>query len=240
MMIVRLHLVWLERRGIAMLSVLLRVGPVFSLVGCGKFMGQAFWKYLLHNGCQESLGCCVPCDSRNPTNPSKFELAIYPDLQVAQPRVVIALWKAHIEDPKFNQPDPALVIVDKATRKNHLSCGLRCRAGSSHLRKTHVHHLLEDQRPHTHCSRRRFRGLESTSISAMLNVSRQETRYKFLSAYEGDKQQIQWFYNACRGIFQQNSYIPVAPVGATTHCQPSIPKCTCTNHICSYTCCSRR
>ncbi|XP_028552184.1 putative E3 ubiquitin-protein ligase XBAT35 [Dendrobium catenatum] len=26
----------------------------------------------------------VPCDSRNPTNPRKFELAIYPDLQVYQ------------------------------------------------------------------------------------------------------------------------------------------------------------
>ncbi|KAJ6819311.1 putative RING zinc finger and ankyrin repeat containing protein [Iris pallida] len=178
-------------------------GPSILEVFAPQWVSRKVWAVVL------------PCDSRNPTNPSKFELAIYPDLQVAQPRVVIALWKAHIEDPKFNQPDPALVIVDKATRKNHLSCGLRCQAGSSHLRKTHVHHLLEDQRPHTHCSRRRFRGLESTSISAMLNVSRQETRYKFLSAYEGDKQQIQWFYNACRGIFQQNSYIPVAPVGAT-------------------------
>ncbi|KAJ6828865.1 putative E3 ubiquitin-protein ligase XBOS34 [Iris pallida] len=154
----------------------------------------------------------VPCDSRNSANPSKFELAIYPDLQAAQPRVVIALSKAHIEDPKFDQPDPALVIVCKATRKNRHSRGSRCRAGR---RKTNVHHRLEDQQPHTHCSCRRCTSLESNSISATLNVSRHETRYKFLSAYEGDKQQLQWFYNACRGIFQNNSYIPVAPVGAT-------------------------
>ncbi|KAJ6821416.1 putative RING zinc finger and ankyrin repeat containing protein [Iris pallida] len=100
----------------------------------------------------------LPCDSRNPMNPRKFDLAIYPDLQVAQPRVVIALWKAHIDDHKFNQIDPTLVIVDKATK----------------------------------------------------------TKYKFLSAYEGDKQQLQLFYNACRGIIQQNSSVPVAPVGSTS------------------------
>ncbi|XP_020263798.1 probable E3 ubiquitin-protein ligase XBOS34 [Asparagus officinalis] len=55
----------------------------------------------------------LPCDSRNPTTPRRFELAIYPDLQVAKPRVTIALWKVHIDEPKFNQPDPTLVIVDR-------------------------------------------------------------------------------------------------------------------------------
>jgi len=29
-----------------------------------------------------------------------------------------------------------------------------------------------------------------------------ETRYKILPAYEGDKQQLQWFYNACCGMAQ--------------------------------------
>ncbi|ONK70741.1 uncharacterized protein A4U43_C04F1050 [Asparagus officinalis] len=41
-----------------------------------------------------------------------------------------------------------------------------------------------------------------------------EARYKFLSALEGDKQQLQRFYNACRGLSQQNSYVPVAPPDA--------------------------
>ncbi|KAH0451775.1 hypothetical protein IEQ34_019074 [Dendrobium chrysotoxum] len=98
----------------------------------------------------------VPCDSRNPTNPRKFELAIYPDLQVSQPRTIVALWKVQIEEPKFNQPDPALIIVDTAKK----------------------------------------------------------TRFKFLSAHEGDKQQIQWFYNACRGIYQLSNIVPVPPPAA--------------------------
>ncbi|KAG0486327.1 hypothetical protein HPP92_008422 [Vanilla planifolia] len=102
----------------------------------------------------------LPCNSRNPTNPQKFELAIYPDLQVSRPRTVVALWKAQIEEPKFNQTDPALIIVETSKK----------------------------------------------------------SRFKFLSANEGDKQQMQWLYNACRGICQsfqaQNSNFVSAPAVA--------------------------
>lgn len=35
--------------------------------------------------------------------------------QTARPRTVIPLWKVHIEEPKFSQVDPAVIIVDKAT-----------------------------------------------------------------------------------------------------------------------------
>ncbi|XP_058101610.1 putative E3 ubiquitin-protein ligase XBAT34 isoform X1 [Magnolia sinica] len=86
----------------------------------------------------------IPRDSRNPQNPKKFELAIYPGLQVAQPRTIIQLWKTNIEEVKFNQPDPVMVLFDKASK----------------------------------------------------------TRFKFLSANEGDKQQLLWFHNACRGMHQ--------------------------------------
>ncbi|XP_042473079.1 probable E3 ubiquitin-protein ligase XBOS34 [Zingiber officinale] len=61
----------------------------------------------------------LPCDPRNPTNPLKFELVIYPDLQTSRPRSVVLLWKAQIEEPKFNQVDPAIVIVDKPTRTRY-------------------------------------------------------------------------------------------------------------------------
>ncbi|XP_008802134.4 putative E3 ubiquitin-protein ligase XBAT34 isoform X2 [Phoenix dactylifera] len=186
-------------------------GPSFLEAFAPKLMSRKIWAVVL------------PCDSHNPTKPLKFELAIYPERQeriqlsdwrgarlpkrvrvrkhlgsncnnkipgrfqskcrtldkrlqlprvaendrrelrvhstfyhqVAKPRIIISLWKAHIEEPKFNQPDPALVIMDKATR----------------------------------------------------------TRYKFLSANEGDKQQLQWFYNACRGIPQVINNIPVTPAG---------------------------
>nr|XP_019702279.1 putative E3 ubiquitin-protein ligase XBAT35 isoform X2 [Elaeis guineensis] len=186
-------------------------GPGFLEAFAPKLMSRKIWAVVL------------PCDSRNPTRPLKFELAIYPELQeriqlrdrreaglpkrvrvrkrlgsncnnkvpgrfrstcrtldkrpqllrvvendrrelrvhstyyhqVAKPRIIISLWKAYIEEPKFNQPDPAVVIIDNATR----------------------------------------------------------IKYKFLSANEGDKQQLWWFYNACRGIPQVINNIPETPAG---------------------------
>ncbi|KAF0909307.1 hypothetical protein E2562_034947 [Oryza meyeriana var. granulata] len=40
------------------------------------------------------------------------------------------------------------------------------------------------------------------------------TRYKLLPVCEGDKQQLQWFYNACCGIPQAASIIPAQPANA--------------------------
>ncbi|EOX94438.1 XB3 in, putative isoform 2 [Theobroma cacao] len=85
----------------------------------------------------------IPCGSGNPMKPPRFELAIYSTLQDAQPHIVIALWKAKIEEPKFHQSDPSLAIVDQT-----------------------------------------------------------KTRYKLASGNEGDKQQLQWLYGACKGIPQ--------------------------------------
>ncbi|CAL9160399.1 unnamed protein product [Musa hybrid cultivar] len=106
----------------------------------------------------------LPSDARNPTRPLKFELAIYSDLQTARPRTVIQLWNVHIEEPKFNQVDPAVIIVDKATR----------------------------------------------------------ARYKFLSAYEGDKQQLRWFFSACQGISQVMDCIPAMPTGTSVPSPPQV------------------
>ncbi|KAJ4968696.1 hypothetical protein NE237_015397 [Protea cynaroides] len=58
----------------------------------------------------------VPCGSRIAANPIKVEVAVYSNLQEAQPRIVIPLWKAKIEEPKFHMPDPTLVIFDKSTK----------------------------------------------------------------------------------------------------------------------------
>ncbi|XP_062148472.1 putative E3 ubiquitin-protein ligase XBAT34 [Alnus glutinosa] len=61
----------------------------------------------------------IPFGSSNSTMPLKMELIIYPTLQDAQPRSVIALWKAKIKEPKFQQTDPALRIFDQATRTQY-------------------------------------------------------------------------------------------------------------------------
>ncbi|KAF3961159.1 hypothetical protein CMV_014194 [Castanea mollissima] len=86
----------------------------------------------------------LPCGARNPTKPFKLELAIYPSLQDAQPRKVIALWTANLEEPKLHQSDPSVIIQDTSTK----------------------------------------------------------TRIKLAPANESDKQQLQRFCDACKGISQ--------------------------------------
>ncbi|KAJ4825887.1 hypothetical protein Tsubulata_016105 [Turnera subulata] len=96
----------------------------------------------------ELIGCSwvvvIPCGTSNPSKPFRLELAIYPTLEDTQPRTVVSLWKAKIEEPKFNQSDPILTIFDQSTK----------------------------------------------------------TRYKFASATEGDKLQLRWICDACKGIPQ--------------------------------------
>ncbi|GMH20888.1 hypothetical protein Nepgr_022730 [Nepenthes gracilis] len=54
----------------------------------------------------------MPCSPQNP----KFELLIYLKPQDAQPRTTIALWMCKIEEPKFHQSDPSLIIFDQTTK----------------------------------------------------------------------------------------------------------------------------
>ncbi|KAK9140538.1 hypothetical protein Scep_010219 [Stephania cephalantha] len=57
----------------------------------------------------------TPCGSRNPSKPVKLELALYNSALDAMPRTVIALWKAKIEEPKFRQSDPVVIIYSNET-----------------------------------------------------------------------------------------------------------------------------
>ncbi|KAH9764357.1 putative E3 ubiquitin-protein ligase XBAT35 [Citrus sinensis] len=98
----------------------------------------------------------LPTGSRNPTKPFKLELAIYPSLLDARPRMVIALWKANLEEPKFQHSDPSVTIVDNSTK----------------------------------------------------------TRIKLAAANESDKQQLQAFCNACKGIPQSHAVQATAPTPA--------------------------
>ncbi|KAH9602316.1 hypothetical protein KSS87_010898 [Heliosperma pusillum] len=104
----------------------------------------------------------VPSGSRNLRKPFKLELAIYTSIQDAQPRSKIALWKASMEEPAFNQPDPAVVLCETSTISRH---GRRRR-----------------------CRPRR--------------VTCNQTRIKLAPVDENDKQQLQQFCNACKGIPQ--------------------------------------
>jgi hypothetical protein len=54
----------------------------------------------------------VPTGSRNPTKPLKLELVLYDSIQDAQPRMVIPLWKANLEEPKSFRCDDSVMIID--------------------------------------------------------------------------------------------------------------------------------
>ncbi|XP_065876061.1 putative E3 ubiquitin-protein ligase XBAT34 [Euphorbia lathyris] len=61
----------------------------------------------------------TPCSSSNLGKPVKLELAIYPTLQDSQPRSLIALWKAKIEEPNFQRTDPVFIIFDNSTKTRY-------------------------------------------------------------------------------------------------------------------------
>jgi len=121
-------------------------GPGFLEAFAPQFMTRKIWAVIL------------PREARNPSRPTKLELAIYPELQAAKPRVVVKLWKSQLDEPKYNLADPSIAIFDKATK----------------------------------------------------------SRYKFLSAYEGDKPQLRSFYSACCGMAQVTSMVPARPVNSPT------------------------
>nr|GMC91894.1 putative E3 ubiquitin-protein ligase XBAT35 isoform X1 [Ipomoea batatas] len=75
-------------------------GPSFLEVLAPKLLSRKIWAVV------------VPHDS---TKPLKLELAIYSSLQDAQPRTVISLWRTNVEEPNFQQVDPAVIISDKST-----------------------------------------------------------------------------------------------------------------------------
>ncbi|XVE65828.1 hypothetical protein DITRI_Ditri08aG0030500 [Diplodiscus trichospermus] len=105
-------------------------GPGFIELFAPQLVSRKVWVVVL------------PTGSRNHAKPFKLELAIYPSLQDAQPRTVIPLWRANLEEPKLNQPDPSVSIVDNSSK----------------------------------------------------------TRIKLAPGNENDRQQLQWFCDACKGI----------------------------------------
>ncbi|KFK21923.1 hypothetical protein AALP_AAs63887U000300 [Arabis alpina] len=59
----------------------------------------------------------VPTGSQYHTKSFKLELVVYASLQDAQPRTVMPLWKANLEESKTCQTDASVMIVDKSTRR---------------------------------------------------------------------------------------------------------------------------
>ncbi|KAK4482464.1 hypothetical protein RD792_009621 [Penstemon davidsonii] len=87
-------------------------GPGFLELLAPQLLSRKVWVVIL------------PCGSRNLRKPFKLELAMYGGAQDAQPRLIIPLWKANLEEPNFNQPDPAAIIADIS--KSKFSTSLKC------------------------------------------------------------------------------------------------------------------
>ncbi|XP_019452158.1 PREDICTED: putative E3 ubiquitin-protein ligase XBAT34 [Lupinus angustifolius] len=85
-------------------------GPGFLEVVAPHLVSRKVWVVVL------------PAGSRNLTRPYKLELAIYSTMQDSQPRTIIALWKANLEEPKLHQSDPSVTIVD-ITHKTRFKLG---------------------------------------------------------------------------------------------------------------------
>ncbi|KAK9724301.1 hypothetical protein RND81_05G062100 [Saponaria officinalis] len=138
----------------------------------------------------------VPMGSSSLRKPFKLELAIYTSVQDAQPRLKIALSRASMEEPAFNQPDPAVVIAETST--------------------------ISRRGRQRRCKPRR--------------VCRTQTRIKLAPVSESDKQQLQQFCNACKGIPQvmhsnfpfnnPNPVVPSLPPTATAPPPTKLPTAT--------------
>ncbi|KAJ6998156.1 putative E3 ubiquitin-protein ligase XBAT35 isoform X1 [Populus alba] len=82
-------------------------GPGFLRAFAPQFLSRKIW------------AAVIPQGSSNPMTPKKLELVIYPSSQDVQPRTVIALWNAEIEEPNFNRPDPEVTIFDQSTKTQY-------------------------------------------------------------------------------------------------------------------------
>ncbi|KAJ8535690.1 hypothetical protein K7X08_023410 [Anisodus acutangulus] len=81
-----------------------------------EFYGPGFLEALAPQLLSRKIWAVViPCGLADPTEPLKLELAIYLSLQDAQPHNVIALWKANVEEIRWQQSDPVLTIFDKTS-----------------------------------------------------------------------------------------------------------------------------
>ncbi|XP_039000074.1 putative E3 ubiquitin-protein ligase XBAT34 [Hibiscus syriacus] len=82
-----------------------------------EFSGSGFIKMFVPQLVSRKVWVVVlPTGSRNHTRPLKLGMAMYSSLKDAQPRSVIPLWKANLEEPKLNQPDPSAIIVDNSSK----------------------------------------------------------------------------------------------------------------------------
>ncbi|KFK39616.1 hypothetical protein AALP_AA3G267100 [Arabis alpina] len=106
-------------------------GPTFLDLFAPQLLSRRVWVVI------------VPTGSRNPTKPFKLELVVYASLQDAQPRTVMPLWKANLDEPKGKQSDTSVMIVDNSTiptrrRQRRRACASHGRRRPQVVRQTRL------------------------------------------------------------------------------------------------------
>lgn len=81
-------------------------GPGFLEAIAPQWMTKKIWAVIL------------PTET-DPRRVPKFELVIYQAPKVPLPRTIISLSKAEVEEPKFNVPDPVVIILDRNTKSKY-------------------------------------------------------------------------------------------------------------------------
>ncbi|CAN4120534.1 unnamed protein product [Withania somnifera] len=151
-------------------------GPGFLELLAPQLLSRKVWVVVL------------PVGSRHLRKPFKLELAIYSAVQDAQPRTIVALWKANMEEPNFSQPDSAVIISDISNIPRRW---------------------------------RRRRGIMPSQLVKNRLQGARQARIKLTAVQESEKQQLQSFCNACKGIpqvmhpaFPFRSQTPMVPATA--------------------------
>ncbi|CAN0886051.1 Probable E3 ubiquitin-protein ligase XBOS34 [Linum grandiflorum] len=100
-------------------------GPGFLKAFAPRLLSSKVWAVVLPHSCM------------NPTRNFRLQLAVYTNKQEPQACTIIPLWKAKLDEPKFDQPDPEMTVFDQ-------SSNIRYHFASSTQGDKHQLHLLYD------------------------------------------------------------------------------------------------
>ncbi|KAL5990573.1 hypothetical protein ACLOJK_011475 [Asimina triloba] len=214
--IIEVHLQFVNIPGLCDIVI-----SAYSRVGCDSFMDQGFLKHLFLNG----WAVIVPRNSRDRNNPLKLELAIYPAVQsliansskemkqetssLESADASESFGKAEEEEEeKKNKNREKAVIMTVITVPVILTCQLKSVGLKGREAKHNVERRAYAYAAHPSVIIQLWKvSIEEPNFnepdpSLVINEKKTKKRFKFLSANEGDKEQLEWFYNACRGMHQ--------------------------------------
>lgn len=84
-----------------------------------ELSGLGFLEAIAPQWVTKKIWAAVVPTGSDTRKPPKYELVIYLSFKNPLPRTIISLSRAEVEEPKFNMPDPVLVLTDRNTRTKY-------------------------------------------------------------------------------------------------------------------------